>query len=105
MKKEVQKEINEIVLRAYDSAMKEVDHHYGIRLRSCNAYVYESEHFYLLRSYNTIIACIHKKSNTMYDFLRYVYGYTSTSAQHISKFRHDYTSYPWNAPVYTWREV
>ena len=35
-----------------------------------------------------------------YDVLRLVYGYTSTSAQHIAKFRHDYHTpeYMWGAP-------
>lgn len=60
------------------------------RLRSCSAYVYETDNFYVLRSYNTIIACIDKQTKICYDFLRLVYGYTSTSSQHISKFWHDY---------------
>ena len=47
----------------------------------------------VLTSYNTVVAIIDYETNTLYDFLRYVYGYTSTSAQHISKFAHDY-GYP-----------
>lgn len=43
--------------------------------------------FRLLQSYNTIIACYDETSHILYDFLRYVYGYTATSAKHISKFR------------------
>lgn len=60
------------------------------RLRSCNVIVYENEKYYYLQSYRTIIAFIEKESNTLVDFLRYVYGYTATSAQHISKFDKDY---------------
>lgn len=59
------------------------------RLRTCQAWIYESENYYFLKSYNTIVAIIYKRTNTLYDCLRLVYGYTSTSAQHISKFAHD----------------
>lgn len=62
----------------------------GKRLRSCTAYVFESENYYYLKSYNTVIAFIDKNTDTLYDVLRLVYGYTSTSAQHISKFSSDY---------------
>lgn len=51
----------------------------GKRLRSCQAYVYETPSFYVLRSYNTVVAIIEKKTDTCYDFLRDVYGYTITS--------------------------
>lgn len=61
-----------------------------IPFRSCSAHVAETEHFFVLMSYNTIVACIDKHHKIGYDFLRKVYGYTSTSAQHISKFMHDY---------------
>lgn len=48
-------------------------------------------HWYALRSYNTIvcIACYDtdRKRLIVYDLLRWVYGYTATSAQHIAKFR------------------
>lgn len=75
------------------------------RLRSCSALVFETDNFYLLKSYDTFIAAIDKRSNTTVDVLRMVYGYTSTSAQHIRKFQHDYTPYPWNFPFYTWRDI
>ena len=41
-----------------------------------------------LYSYGTCIAAI--VDGVCYDFLRYVYGYTSTSAHHIAKFCCDY---------------
>lgn len=61
------------------------------RLRTCSAQVYETEHFYILQSYRTFgVAIIRKSDNQCYDILRYLYGYTSTSAQHICKFMSDY---------------
>ena len=72
------------------------------RLRSCSATVWETNDFYVLKSYSTIIALIDKGSDYCYDFLRWAYGYTSTSAQHICKFCSDYGS---RSKVYTWREV
>lgn len=61
------------------------------RLRTCSAQVYETEHFFILQSYHTLgVAIIRKSTNQCYDILRYLYGYTATSAHHISKFIHDY---------------
>lgn len=42
----------------------------------------------ILQSYNTVVAYA-DANGTVYDFLRLVYGYTTTSAQHIAKFAHD----------------
>lgn len=88
--------------RTFDSIMAEMEAELtlgtfatGRRLRSCTAEVYTSEHFYILRSYNTIIACIDRRTDTLYDFLRKVYGYTATSAQHVSKFGKDYGAGKW----------
>lgn len=68
------------------------------RLYNCNAkYAVFAEredktHWIALRSYNTVVcvACYdtdHKRL-IIYDVLRWVYGYTATSAHHIAKFRH-----------------
>ena len=72
------------------------------RLRSCSAEVAPVIDaktgellYYVLRSYNTIVAAIDVSNDTLYDFLRYVYGYTATSAQHISKFNQDYGMGKW----------
>ena len=72
------------------------------RLRSCSATVFDLVDdttgevlYHVLRSYNTIVAAIDVRTDTLYDFLRYVYGYTSTSAQHISKFSKDYGMGKW----------
>ena len=88
-----------IEFQALPDTVKPVD------LRSCNAEVFETENYYILCSYCTCVAAIDKNTNILYDLLRKVYGYKSTSAQHISKFRHDYTPYPWNYPVLTWRKL
>lgn len=94
--KEKQKEVNKIVQNAIDLFNQRGGiTGKGKRLRSCSAYVFENDNYYVLRSYNTIIAIIDKATDTMYDFLRLVYGYTSTSAQHIAKFRHDYGAGKW----------
>lgn len=71
------------------------------RLRYCSAWIYKTQNFKVLRSYNTIIACIDMQTGTGYDFLRLVYGYTATSAQHISKFFHDCAA----QRTLTWRAV
>ncbi len=76
------------------------------RLRTCKAAVATCGCYRILLSYNTIVACIDTSDDTLYDFLRKVYGYTSTSAQHISKFEKDYCAGKWNcAERLTWREV
>lgn len=75
---------------------------YHFPLRSCKADVLESDNYLFLKSYNTIVAIIDKKTGDFYDVLRKVYGYTSTSAQHIWKFRKDYSHYITGAS-YQWR--
>ena len=93
MTRKEQKEINSIVLGIINDINDDMDYT-GLqkvgRLRTCKATVYETKHYYILESYNTFVAAIHKDSRIMADFLRYVYGYTSTSAKHIAKFRKDY---------------
>lgn len=71
------------------------------QLRSCSAEVAQCGRFTVLRSYNTIVAAIDTTTGICYDFLRKVYGYTATSAQHISKFKRDYHA----TDCKTWREV
>ena len=83
------------------------------RLRNCSAEVapvIDAETgellYYVLRSYNTIVAAIDVRTDTLYDFLRYVYGYTATSAQHIAKFGLDYGMSKWGcANVLTYRDI
>lgn len=75
------------------------------KLRYCNAKVYETKNWYILQSYETPVAYIWKHGYEIYDNLRIEYGYSVTSAQHIAKFIHDYTPYPWNSPRFTAREI
>ena len=90
-KKEIQKVANAIVENELEKIEKDLENgiQYIARLRSCTADVYASDHYYILKSYSTIIAAI-DADGVCYDFLRKVYGYTATSAKHISKFAHDY---------------
>ena len=91
MRKNEQLNINAICIKALVKAEKQLGTEYNVyRLRNCSATVLETEDYYFLKSYNTVIAFIDKESDTLYDILRYVYGYTATSAQHIAKFSSDY---------------
>lgn len=110
MKRNEQMSINERVENAVIAAYDE----YNVipimsieKLRHCKAEVIETPHWYILRSYNTLIAAVNKETVTGYDFLRLVYGYTATSAQHISKFFHDYgvRGVGGSGLEITWREV
>lgn len=116
MKKSEQLAINEQVLNAltvFNGANVSTRTDLWRQLRSCSAEVapaIDNETgevlYYVLRSYNTIVAAIDVRTDTLYDFLRYVYGYTSTSAQHISKFNQDYGMGKWGCTNrLTYREV
>ena len=98
LSKKAQIEANKEVLAVVDRSNEEMKHCIickGKRLRTCKAYVYETPSFYVLRSYNTVVAIIEKSTDTCYDFLRAVYGYTNTSGQHIMKFDQDYGRGKW----------
>lgn len=108
MKKAEQLKINKVCSGVFNASMRALRQEYGrpVRLRTCNAYVYETKHFYILRSYETFIACISKKTNALYDNLRQEYGYTATSAQHVSKFSKDFSIAKHGCEKrYTYREV
>lgn len=87
----------EIFNRACDELRKTRGNYKSRPLRSCSASVLETENFFILRSYSTLIAAIEKSSDTLVDVLRTEYGYTSTSAQHVAKFARDYGSGKWGA--------
>ena len=63
-----------------------------IQLRTCQAWTYENEDYIYLMSYNTIVAVYEKETKELADVLRLVYGYTATSAKHISKFSNELRS-------------
>ena len=105
-----QREINKACRAHYDAAMTERGKMPWVpdnkpspwkRLRSCSAEVLETPSFFILRSYNTVVAVIDKLTGNTWDVLRMVYGYTATSAQHITKFSNDYG----NGKRYKWREI
>lgn len=112
MKKREQMRINDLCEIMWDRAMTEYCEEYRnlvtpwSRLRSCQAWTAETEHYIFLKSYETIIAVIDKASDTLYDLLRLVYGYTSTSAQHISKFSREMGTGNYGCESrYTYRDV
>lgn len=71
-------------IERYNSTTKPGDFKKICRLRTCKATVYDSEYYLVLQSYNTLVAIIDKEDMTLYDFSRYVYGYTATTSQHIT---------------------
>ena len=115
VKKQEQEVINYVSKNLYDMALNELTDEYGFtlpeiclnakRLNKCQAWVYETENFYILESYSTIVAVIEKATDIFADVLRKVYGYTSTSCQHIAKFRRAYGKDDWGCKIeYTYRE-
>ena len=105
-----QREINDACVAYYAAAMHERGQMPWVpdnkpspykRLRRCSAQVLETTGFFILRSYNTVVAVVDKHTGSTWDVLRKVYGYTATSAQHIAKFAADYG----NGKCYTWREI
>ena len=72
-----------------------------VRLNNCQARTQDFEGFTVLWSYNIAVAVYDKSTDTLYDILRGVYGFTATSAQHIAKFRNMCNP----ANVLTYREV
>ena len=101
-KREMQIRENSVVENAYDEFKQaKFRYDYFKDLRSCSAIVYVSDRYFILQSYSTIIAVIDRRTNTLYDFLRFVYGYTATSAKHVAYFAHDYGC----RERYTWKSV
>lgn len=98
-----QMKANDICMNIYKDAMTQF--HAGEcisdfeRVDYCQAWTIETPDYVILKSYNTIVAIYEKATNTVADVLRTVYGYTATSAKHISKFRNMYRG----ATVYTSR--
>lgn len=104
-RKEMQKLENQLVEQAWEkakkvwaNASKELDD--VERLDYCKAWTYQTRGYSFLISYDTLVAFIDDKDN-MYDVLRLVYVYTSTSAKHIAKFRNKFR----HVSEHTWRGV
>ena len=105
--KQYNQELENITAKAiFDTAMKELKAPYKFkRLRSCDAKVYETENFFILKSFQTFIAAIDKRDGKCSDVLRYVYGYTRCSASQIAKFQRDYTPFGKLSTRYTYRDI
>lgn len=106
----MQEKINETCEIEYEKMCDELRrfgaHAHPVKLRSCNARIYEIPSYFVLESYNTVIAFIDKTTDTLYDVLRMIYGYTATSAQHIAKFDHDYCMGAWGcSDRFTYRDI
>lgn len=104
-KKEMQKLENQLVENAWKKAQivwfkasKRVDEF--DRLDYCQAWTYQTRGYSFLVSCETIVAFVDDNDN-IYDVSRLVYGYTKTSAKHISKFRKKFR----HVSEHTWREV
>lgn len=87
MKKEQQKSINKKALEGLRLYARSDSVDMTERLYSCNAWVQHLDNCIALVSYNTLVAVFDRETGNFYDVLRYTYGYTSTSAMHIAKFR------------------
>lgn len=102
MSKNEQLIINTIVKGIFDN-LPSVFGVTPIRLYTCSAWVYYTGRYTILKSYSTIIAVYDGERDVLYDGLRYVYGYTATSAQHIAKFKKFLPDRP--GQVLTYRNV
>ena len=104
-KREIQKLENQLVEKAWEKAKKvwtnsskDIDE--LERLDYCQAWTYQTRGYSFLVSYSTLVAFIDDNGN-MFDVLRLVYGYTTTRAKHISKFRNKFR----HVSEHTWRVV
>lgn len=88
MTRKEQEIINEWVTQNYEKAVAEFDklNMMWRRLYTRSAYYAVGDNYIYLMSYCTVIAVIDCHTKECFDFLRMVYGYTATSAQHIAKF-------------------
>ena len=93
---------NALCLTYYNDALVQIDREKPIwkKYRNCQATFCETECYYVLKSYDTIIGVANKSTHDGFDVLRFVYHFTNTSAQHLSKFFNDYAH-----KIYRWRVV
>ena len=91
MKKTEQKIINVKCMVKWAEACEYIGKNdYKIKpFRKCSAELLVSDKYIFLRSYSTLIAVYDVEEKIVYDCLRYMYGYTATSNQHLFKFYHD----------------
>ena len=92
-KKKLQISINNICENIYYDVCDEVDITLRVfPLNKCKAFIFETENYYGLKSYDSFVAAIDKTTGDFYDFLRLSYGYTATSCLHIAKFKNKYAN-------------
>lgn len=84
--------------KVWNNVSKELEE--VVRLDYCQAWTYQTRGYSFLISNETIVAFVDVRG-ILYDVLRLVYGYTATSAKHISKFRNKFR----HVASHTWREV
>lgn len=102
--KALQEKFNMECVNEFNNAMRELDLNRSVswhRLYNCNARYCVTDNYAILQSYSTIIAVQNLDTACCYDLLRCEYGYTATSAQHVSKFKHFFRA----LNTYTWRYV
>lgn len=104
-KREMQRIENQLVeqdweraKKVWNNVSKELEE--VVRLDYCQAWTYQTRGYSFLISNETIVAFVDVRG-ILYDVLRLVYGYTATSAKHISKFRNKFR----HVASHTWREV
>ena len=102
MTKQEKKRINDVCISAWDVCKETIKKDIlprVERLRTCQAHVEFYNDYIVLVSYSTPVAFIDDKGNLL-DELRLVYGYTATSAQHIAKFKNEFSRYWSNSYCY-----
>ena len=109
MKKNEQLEVNayvENIVNDINALLRTSSPAAWCRLYHCSAEMAQIGDWMLLRSYSTIVAAYNPVTDELFDFLRLVYGYTATSAQHIAKFRNYCRDEFGNNPtIYRWYSV
>ena len=118
MKKSEQIKINTICNDVFTDAMREYyrEQRYthtikiGKPLRHCQAKVFETENFYILQSYETLIAAIRKVGNVCINFMHHEYNFDkhatgATSAQQFYKFVKDYVPFDKCPLIYIYKAV
>ena len=104
-----QQNTNNRCIEIYNKSMEEYRDYKVSRkikkFRKCTAETIETQNYIFLRSYNTIVCVYDKKQNIVVDVLRYVYGYTATSTQHIYKFFNDLRVANFGIAFLIWRDI
>ena len=79
MLKENQKAINGICREREKAVSKElssIDKIKWKQIDNCQAWYTETENYYILKSYETVIACISKNNSYCYNFMHYVFDFS-----------------------------